>query len=90
VRVEELFRGYKVPTSSPALGLAEESLRAAGIEPRRESIGGGSDANVLRLAGFDSVLLANGPDAVHTNSEHVAAADLDKMLEVCEGILARA
>jgi tripeptide aminopeptidase len=90
VRVEELFRGYKVPSSSPALALAEESLRAAGVEPRRESIGGGSDANVFRLAGFDSVLLANGPDAVHTYREHVAATDLDKMLEVCEGILARA
>jgi tripeptide aminopeptidase len=90
VRVEELFRGYKVPSSSAALGLAEESLRGAGVEPRRESIGGGSDANVFRLAGFDSVLLANGPDGVHTAAEHVAAADLDKMLEVCEGILARA
>ena len=90
VRVSELFRGYKVPSSSPALELAEESLRGAGIEPRRESIGGGSDANVFRLAGFDSVLLANGPDGVHTAGEHVAAADLDKMLEVCEGILARA
>jgi tripeptide aminopeptidase len=90
VRVEELFRGYKVPSSSTALGLAEESLRGIGVEPKRESIGGGSDANVFRLAGFDSVLLANGPDAVHTVNEHVAAADLDRMLEVCEGILARA
>ncbi|MBS1678635.1 MAG: M20/M25/M40 family metallo-hydrolase [Actinobacteria bacterium] len=90
VRVEELFRGYKVPSSSAALALAEDSLRSAGLEPRRESIGGGSDANAFRLAGFDSVLLANGPDAVHTADEHVAAADLDKMLEVCEGILARA
>ncbi|MCW2979988.1 MAG: hypothetical protein JWO14_1715 [Solirubrobacterales bacterium] len=90
VRIEELFRGYKVPAGSTALALAEESLRAAGVEPRRESIGGGSDANVFRLAGFDSVLLANGPDGVHTVNEHVAARDLDKMLEVCEGILARA
>jgi tripeptide aminopeptidase len=90
VRVTELFRGYQVPSSSIALGLAEESLRAAGVEPYRASIGGGSDANVFRLAGFDSLLLANGPDGVHTNGEHVAAADLDKMLEVCEGILARA
>jgi tripeptide aminopeptidase len=90
VRVEELFRGYKVPSGSTALGLAEESLRAAAVEPRRAAIGGGSDANVFRLGGFDSVLLANGPDGVHTSGEYVAAADLDKMLEVCEGILARA
>jgi tripeptide aminopeptidase len=90
VRIEELFRGYKVPSSSPALALAEGALRGAGLEPLRAAIGGGSDANVLRLEGFDCILLANGPDAVHTAEEHVAAADLDRMLEVCEGIVAAA
>ena len=63
VRLEELFRGYEVPSSSPALGLAEAGLRGAGLEPVRAAIGGGSDANVFRLEGFDAVLLANGTDA---------------------------
>ncbi len=88
VRIEELFRGYEVPTSSPALGLAEAGLRGAGLEPLRVRIGGGSDANALRLDGFDCVLLANGTDAVHTADEHVAARSFDAMLEVCEQILA--
>jgi tripeptide aminopeptidase len=88
VRLEELFRGYEVPSSSPALKLAEAGLRTAGVEPVRAAIGGGSDANVLRLNGFDGVLLANGTDAVHTADEHVPAASLEKMVEVCEGILA--
>jgi tripeptide aminopeptidase len=90
VRLEELFRGYEVPSSSPALGLAEAGLRGAGVEPVRARIGGGSDANALRLDGFDCVLLANGTDAVHTAEEHVPAASLDTMLEVCEGIVAGA
>ena len=90
MRVEELFRGYKVPSSSPPSASPRRACAPPGSSRARESIGGGSDANVFRLAGFDSVLLANGPDAVHTYREHVAAADLDKMLEVCEGILARA
>jgi tripeptide aminopeptidase len=88
VRLEELFRGYEVPSDSPALGLAEAGLRVAGVEPRRVAIGGGSDANVFRLDGFDCLLLANGTDAVHTADEHVPAAGLEKMLEVCEGIVA--
>jgi tripeptide aminopeptidase len=88
VRLEELFRGYEVPSSSPALRLAEAGLRAAGVEPVRAAIGGGSDANVFRLDGFDCILLANGTEAVHTADEHVPAANLEKMLEVCEGILA--
>ncbi|HET6997809.1 MAG TPA: M20/M25/M40 family metallo-hydrolase [Solirubrobacterales bacterium] len=88
VRLEELFRGYEVPSSSAALLLAEAGLRGAGVEPVRTAIGGGSDANVFRLDDFDCVLLANGTDAVHTADEHVPAASLAKMLEVCEGIVA--
>jgi tripeptide aminopeptidase len=90
VRIEEVFRGYKLPTSSPALTLAEAGLRSAGLEPDRVAIGGGSDANALRLAGFDCVLLANGTDNVHTAEEMVPASSLDKMLEVCEGIVTAA
>ena len=70
VRIEELFRGYKVPSGSPSLALAEASLRAICVEPERAGIGGGSDANVFRLDGMDCVLLANGPDGVHTADEH--------------------
>ena len=74
VRIEELFRGYELPPASPALALAEAGLRGAGLEPARVAIGGGSDANALRLDGFDCVLLANGTDAVHTADERVPAA----------------
>ncbi|MGD9735304.1 MAG: M20/M25/M40 family metallo-hydrolase [Solirubrobacterales bacterium] len=88
VRIEELFRGYQVPKEDPALLLAEGALRAAGLEPRRVAIGGGSDANAFRKDGFDSVLLSNGTDAVHTEHEMVPARNLEKMLEVCEGIVA--
>jgi tripeptide aminopeptidase len=90
VRIEELFRGYEVPSASGALALAEVGLRGAGVEPQRVAIGGGSDANVFRRDGFDCVLLANGTDAVHTSEEMVPARSLDKMLEVCERILAAA
>jgi len=88
VQIEELFRGYRLPSSSPALGFAEAALRGAGIEPRRVAIGGGSDVNALRLHGFECVLLANGTDDVHTAQEAVSARSLEQMLEVCEGILA--
>jgi tripeptide aminopeptidase len=90
VQVEELFRGYRIPSDSKALALAEAGLRRAGHEPVRKAIGGGSDVNALRLAGFECVLLANGPKNVHTPNERVAAADLDAMLAVCEAIVAEA
>ncbi len=90
VRVEELFRGYKLPSSSPALALAEAGLRRAGVEPVRTATGGGSDANALIVSGFDCTLLANGTEANHTPDESVSARNLDAMLEVCEGIVAEA
>lgn len=90
VRIEELFRGYKIPPSSPALALAEAGLRKAGFEPERTATGGGSDANALIVDGFDCVLLANGTEANHTPDEAVSARNLDAMLEVCEGIVAEA
>jgi tripeptide aminopeptidase len=90
VRIEELFRGYKVPNDSAALTLAEAGLRGAGLEPQRVVIGGGSDANVFRRDGFDSILLSNGTADVHTSAERVPASALDKMLEVCERIVAAA
>jgi tripeptide aminopeptidase len=90
VRVEELFRGYELPKDSRGLFLAEAGLRRAGVEPARTAIGGGSDVNALRLKGLDCVLLANGPEAVHTAEERVAARDLDRMLEVCDAIVAEA
>jgi len=73
-----------------ALGLAERGLSAAGLEPQRVAIGGGSDANVFRRDGFDCVLLSNGTSDVHTSEERVPARSLDKMLEVCERIVAAA
>jgi tripeptide aminopeptidase len=90
VRVEELFRGYEVPASSPALALAEAGLRGAGFEPVRATTGGGSDANALIVGGFDCVLLANGTAANHTAEESVPLRNLDAMLAVCEGIVAAA
>ena len=80
----------RCPSSSPALELAEAGLRGAGFEPERTSTGGGSDANALRLDGFDCVLLANGTEANHTADESVSTRNLDAMLEVCEGIVAAA
>lgn len=90
VRVEELFRGYEIPTGSRSLELAEAGLRRAGFDPKRTATGGGSDANALIVAGIDCVLLANGTDANHTPDESVSARNLDAMLEVCEGIVALA
>ena len=90
VQVIEMFRGYRADSGSEPVRLAMAALERCGVEPRRTATGGGSDANALIAAGWDCVLLANGTTANHTPQESVPAANLDKMLEVCEAIVVEA
>jgi tripeptide aminopeptidase len=88
VQVIEMFRGYRADSGSEPIRIATEALERCDIEPLRKATGGGSDANALIAAGWDCVLLANGTAANHTPQESVPAANLDRMLDVCEAIVA--
>lgn len=90
VDVTEFFRGYRVEPDAREVVLASAALRAEGIEPRLVSTGGGSDANALRAAGMDCLLLANGTEANHTPDESVSREALETMLLVCRGIVREA
>jgi tripeptide aminopeptidase len=90
VDVTEMFRGYRLPSSTSSLAIARDALERSGHEPREVATGGGSDANALAARGFECVLLANGTEANHTPEESVAAERIVQMLEVCEAIVAAA
>jgi tripeptide aminopeptidase len=88
--VETYFRGYRIKPSSRPLALARAALEECGFEPAEVATGGGSDANALRAAGFDALLLANGTAANHTPDESVSVEALARMLAVCAAIVAEA
>lgn len=77
VDLTELFRGYRLPPSSPALRLARAALSACGLEPTEVATGGGSDVNALRERGFDCVLLSNGTSRNHTPEESITVERLE-------------
>jgi tripeptide aminopeptidase len=85
--VETYFRGYRIKPGSSPLAIARAALQRCGIKPTEVTTGGGSDANALRAAGFDALLLANGTEANHTSDESVSAEALISMLAVCEAIV---
>jgi tripeptide aminopeptidase len=87
VSVQRSFAGYQISTRSPALRVAEAALRASGHEPVRISSGGGSDANALIAAGFQTVNLANGTERNHEPGERVSVAALEDMLDVSLALL---
>lgn len=85
--VETYFRGYRVKPGSRSLAIARAALERNGIDPVEVTTGGGSDANALRAAGFEALLLANGTEANHTSDESVSVEALNTMLDVCASVV---
>jgi tripeptide aminopeptidase len=81
-RIEPEYDGYRFGRSDPAVRLAARALEACGREPVYIESGGGADANVWNARGLQCVNLCNGMAEIHTASEHIAASDLDVMLDV--------
>jgi tripeptide aminopeptidase len=75
-------RGYRFRRDDVPVRLAEAALARTGREPRFVLSGGGADANVFNERGLQCVNLANGMTDIHTPDEHIAAADLEEMVEV--------
>jgi tripeptide aminopeptidase len=80
--VRPSFPGYRFRESDARVALAAAALRAAGFEPTYALSGGGADANVFNARGLSCVNLANGMMEIHTPDEHIAVADLERMVDV--------
>jgi tripeptide aminopeptidase len=80
--VDDSYRGYRFGRGDLPVRLASEALTRAGVEPVYGLGGGGADANVFNARGLPCVNLANGMTAIHTPDEHIAVADLERMVEV--------
>ena len=80
--VEQSYRGYRFSRGDLPVALACAALERAGIQPRLGLTGGGADANVFNERGKSCVNLANGMMEIHTPDEHIAVADIERMVEV--------
>ena len=80
--VEESYRGYRLTRGDLPVRMACAALEREGFEPRLALGGGGADANVFNERGRPCVNLANGMTAIHTPDEHIAVADLERMVDV--------
>ena len=80
--VEESYRAYRFRRDDVPVQLAAAALGRCGFEPRYTATGGGADANVFNLGGLPCLNLANGMADIHTADEHIAVADLGRMVDV--------
>ena len=85
--VEQLFRAFRLPRSSPPVQAAVGALEALGVEPSFVSTGGGSDANALIATGLPVLNVANGTERSHQPDESVTVEALERMLDVALGLV---
>jgi tripeptide aminopeptidase len=81
-RVERGFRGYRLRRDDEPVRLARAALERTGHEPTFALSGGGADANVFNMRGLACLNLANGMAEIHSPQEHIAVADLERMVDV--------
>jgi tripeptide aminopeptidase len=81
-RIEESYRAYRFRRDDLPVRLVADALRRVGVEPSYALTGGGADANVFNERGLPCVNVANGMAEIHTPDEHIAVADLERMVEV--------
>lgn len=81
------YAGYKYDEHEPLVELLKNAATAAGLSPRTEVSGGGSDANVIAGKGARSVVLGTGMTNFHSLDEYIKAEDLEKTADFIEQII---
>jgi tripeptide aminopeptidase len=80
--VHKSYSGYRFKRDDFVVRLARSALERTGLEPSFTLSGGAADANVFNERGLQCVNLANGMAEIHTPNEHIAVADLERMIDV--------
>ena len=66
---------------------AENAIRLAGLKPVRVAVRGGTDGAQLSFRGLPCPNLGTGGYAFHGPSEHIAAEDMDTVVEILLNIV---
>lgn len=77
VVVGDSYNSFRLTEEDYVVQLALRAAKALGLEPRIESTGGGSDANIINGRGIPSVILGLGYTNVHTTDEAIPIQQLE-------------
>lgn len=72
---------YHLDPESPVAKLAKEAAERAGLTPKIQGTGGGSDANILNFLGLPSMVLGMGWENIHTTREEITVGNLGKIAQ---------
>jgi tripeptide aminopeptidase len=86
--VEQQFRAYVLPSSSPPVRAAAAAIESLGLVPNPVPTGGGSDANVFVANGLAVANVAEGTERNHEPDESIAVTALETTLDIAFSIVA--
>jgi tripeptide aminopeptidase len=83
------YEGFILSEDDAAVRLVAAACTDIGLEAKTMRTGGGSDANVMASLGIPTVALSCGMQGVHSVSEQIEVADLEKLADLCVAIAQR-
>ena len=84
ISVDHSYSAFGLSPDDYVVQLATQAAKVIGLEPRLESTGGGSDANIINGYGIPSVVLGMGYTDVHTTQE---AIPIDQLVAAAKYVL---
>ncbi len=75
------FIALKISEDEEIVKIAEQAARNIGVEPKIETGGGGSDANIFAEHGLTVPIIGTGMNDVHSTHENIKIDDLEKVTQ---------
>jgi len=86
VKSELAYRASAVPESARVVTWAKEAIRSIGLDPKVQTICGGTDASIYNEKGIQTVVLGIGVKAEHSTEEHIHISDMAKSVKIIHHI----
>ena len=85
--LEMMFQMYRLDPNEATAQLVMRVMREMSLEPNIQPSGGGTDGNVFRLNGIESVVVGMSTNLMHTIDEYVVIPDLVNTARFCEELM---
>ena len=86
-KLEMMFQMYRLDPNEATAQLVTRVMRDMGLQPNIQPSGGGTDGNVFRLHGIESVVVGMATNQMHTIDEYVVIPDLLDTARFCEQLM---
>jgi len=81
------FKSYKIENDNPLAIRIATAIKSVGLTPKTKYSGGGSDANIFREKGINSVVVGMADHNMHSLAEYVTISELVSAAKLCETLI---